>query len=141
MNSALHLRLSWGRVERMLYSKTDSTSKKQLEFVHRNTLRLLRLVNLLLDLQKVEKNEMHLSPQLGDMVGFTKEIAYTFNELAHHKKITLTFTSGTEKLDAWFDPDKLDKVLFNILSNAVKFTPKGGEINVNLTLTQNRFKP
>jgi signal transduction histidine kinase/CheY-like chemotaxis protein/AraC-like DNA-binding protein len=135
------LTLILGPIERMLYSKSETTSKKQLEFVHRNTLRLLRLVNLLLDLQKVEKNEMHLNAQLGDIVGFSKEIAYTFNELAHHKKITLTFTSGIEKLDAWFDPDKLDKVLFNLLSNAVKFTPKGGEITVNIAVTKSDLTP
>ena len=122
------------------YFQKQIARKKQLEFVHRNALRLLRLVNLLLDLQKVEKNEMHLNAQLGDIVGFTKEIAYTFNELALHKKISLTFTSGIEKLDAWFDPDKLDKVLFNLLSNAVKFTPKGGAINISLSINTSSIK-
>jgi signal transduction histidine kinase/ligand-binding sensor domain-containing protein/DNA-binding response OmpR family regulator len=131
------LTLILGPVERLLYSKADGAVKKQLEFVHRNALRMLRLVNLLLDLQKVEKNEMRLNAQLGDIVGFTKEIAYTFTELAHNKKISLTFTSGIEKLDAWFDSDKLDKVLFNILSNAVKFTSKGGAINVTLSVNKN----
>jgi signal transduction histidine kinase/ligand-binding sensor domain-containing protein/DNA-binding response OmpR family regulator len=131
------LTLILGPVERLLYAKTDNVTKKQLEFIHRNALRLLRLVNLLLDLQKVEKNEMHLNAQLGDIIGFTKEIAYTFTELAHNKRISLTFTSGIEKLDAWFDSDKLDKVLFNILSNAVKFTSKGGSIHVTLSVNKN----
>jgi signal transduction histidine kinase/ligand-binding sensor domain-containing protein/DNA-binding response OmpR family regulator len=135
------LTLILGPVEKMLYSKTEVPAKKQLEFIHRNTLRLLRLVNLLLDLQKVEKNEMHLNAQVGDIVGFSKEIAHTFNDLALQKKITLSFTSGTNKLDAWFDPDKLDKVLFNLLSNAIKYTPKGGEINVNLLVTKIETNP
>jgi signal transduction histidine kinase/ligand-binding sensor domain-containing protein/DNA-binding response OmpR family regulator len=130
------LTLILGPIERLANSRLDGSLKKQVEFIHKNTLRLLRLVNLLLDLQKVEKNEMHLRARLGDIVAFTEEITMSFEELSQQKKLTLTFVSKIKKLDIWFDSDKLDKVLFNLLSNAVKFTPKGGSITVEL-ITEN----
>ena len=135
------LTLILGPLERLSNSRLDGALKKQIEFVHKNAIRLLRLVNLLLDLQKVEKNEMHLRARLGDIVAFTKEIVMSFEELTHHKKISLNFVTDIKKLDVWYDSDKLDKVLFNILSNAVKFTQKGGSITVALTTGRNDVFP
>ena len=127
------LTLILGPIERLLYAATSNPLKTQYEFIHRNALRLLRLVNLLLDLQKIEKNEMKLRAGLGDVVAFIKDITYTFSELAEQKKIALSFVSFADKLDVLFDPDKLDKVLFNLLSNALKFTPRGGKIEVKIS--------
>ena len=127
------LTLILGPIERLVNTNLEGTLKKQIDFIHKNALRMLRLVNLLLDLQKFEKNEMHLKASLGDIVAFAKEVTMSFEELAQIRKITLSFTSEIKKLDIWFDPDKLDKVLFNLLSNAVKFTPKGGSIAIGLS--------
>jgi signal transduction histidine kinase/ligand-binding sensor domain-containing protein/DNA-binding response OmpR family regulator len=131
------LTLILGPIERLANSRLDGGLKKQVDFVHKNALRLLRLVNLLLDLQKVEKNEMHLRTRLGDIIPFTREITMSFEELSHQKKIELSFVSEIKKLEIWFDSDKLDKVLFNLLSNAIKFTQKGGKIKVELTTSHN----
>jgi signal transduction histidine kinase/ligand-binding sensor domain-containing protein/DNA-binding response OmpR family regulator len=130
------LTLILGPIERLLYSNNDTGFKKQIELIHRNALRLLRLVNLLLDLQKVEKSEMHLRARLGDLVSFIQEITLSFEELAQQKKIELLFNSEVSKLEAMFDPDKLDKVLFNLLSNAFKFTSEGA-ITVELSVKKN----
>ena len=126
------LTLIMGPVQRLLESELNSSLKKQVGFIHRNAVRMYRLVNLLLDFQKVEKNQMKLQASFGDIISFAKEVTFSFNELASQKKITLDFISDIEKLDIWFDPDKLDKVIFNLLSNAFKFTPNGGMISVEI---------
>lgn len=131
------LTLIIGPAEHILNSQIDSSLKKQIGYIHRNALRLLRLVNALLDLQKVEKNEMHLKARYGNIVSFAKEITLTFEELSKTKKINLSFHSEIEKINCWFDPDKLDKVIFNLLSNAFKFTYKGGNISVDVSTNNN----
>jgi signal transduction histidine kinase/ligand-binding sensor domain-containing protein/DNA-binding response OmpR family regulator len=135
------LTLILGPLSRIMGMNMDIHLKKQVEFIHRNAIRLLRLVNLLLDLQKVEKSEMHLRTRLGDIVNFTRDITMSFEELSVQKKISLSFQSEIDRLDMWFDPDKLDKILFNLLSNAIKFTPKGGKITVMLATDKNNAYP
>jgi len=110
----------------------ESEQKKQYQLIYRNARRLLALVNQLLDFRKLEMQELRLYPSVGDIVSFVKEISYSFTDMAGTKNIHFSFTTSIESLHISFDPDKLERILFNLLSNAFKFTPEHGTIQVML---------
>jgi DNA-binding response OmpR family regulator len=95
-----------------------------------NVSRLKRLLQQILDFRKVESGNMKLAVKQADLVAFINNICWNnFEPLAKEKQIKFSITAP-EKLVAWFDEDKMDKILFNILSNAFKHTPPKGIINV-----------
>jgi DNA-binding response OmpR family regulator/anti-sigma regulatory factor (Ser/Thr protein kinase) len=100
--------------------------------MQRSAERLLRLVNQVLDFNKIEAGRLKLEPKEIDIVAFARDIADAFTSLAADKHITLTFGSNRPRLYGWFDPDKVDMVIFNLLSNAFKFTPRYGEISLTI---------
>jgi signal transduction histidine kinase/DNA-binding response OmpR family regulator/ligand-binding sensor domain-containing protein len=118
----------------------DQELKKPLNLVNKNCHRLLRLINQVLDFRKLEAGQLKFEPKLGDIIDFLKEEVNVFEEFAISKKINLQFDSGLPKQDTWFDPDKIEKIMFNILSNALKFTPQGGSVTVNV-IVKNAEKP
>lgn len=105
---------------------------KQYQFMERNVKHLLRLINQLLDFRKVELGMMKLKVSQGDFAKFVFENFQVFKALAEQKNIEYQFETQDVLCLAWFDWDKMEKVLFNILSNAIKFTPKGGTIKVEV---------
>ncbi|MBC7888261.1 MAG: response regulator [Ferruginibacter sp.] len=124
-------------LEKMVNKTHDSENKKQLQIVQRNAKRLLNLVNQLLDFRKMEVQEFSVHLSLEDMVQFTREITYSFSDISEKKDIALTFSANSEKLETFFDKDKLEKILFNLLSNAFKYSPPGGKVNVNFSSIKN----
>jgi signal transduction histidine kinase len=98
-----------------------------------NGKRMLRLVNQLLDFRKIQKNKMTLKIQEVEIIRFVKEVFENFKPLAQQKNILFTLNSDLDHQMVWIDPDKLDSVLFNILSNAFKFSPRHKHINVHIT--------
>jgi signal transduction histidine kinase/ligand-binding sensor domain-containing protein/DNA-binding response OmpR family regulator len=103
---------------------------KQYSIMKSNVSRLKRLLQQILDFRKVESGNMKLGVKQADLVAFINNICWNnFEPLAKEKKIKFSITAP-EKLIAWFDEDKMDKILFNILSNAFKHTPPKGIINV-----------
>lgn len=118
-------------IEKMLKS-ADNDNKGQLELIHRNARRLLNLINQLLDFRKLEVQEIKFNPSEGDVIRFIKETAYSFTDLSEKKNIAFEFHSGVESLEMIFDQDKLEKILFNLLSNAFKFTPENGSVSVSV---------
>ncbi|WP_163322746.1 hybrid sensor histidine kinase/response regulator transcription factor [Draconibacterium mangrovi] len=127
------LTLIIGPLEDMIES-TDIPErfKKQVSMMHQNSLRLLHMINQLMDFRKIENNKMQLQAASYDIVGFLKEIVMPFYDLAEKKHISLVFEAEKNHLNAWFDMNKLDKVIFNLLSNAIKFTPVNGTIRITL---------
>lgn len=98
----------------------------------RNTKRILDLVNQLMDIRKIEKGQMNLQLSSVEMSGFTNEICQLFDEQIQARQIQFRLEMPTEPIYARIDPHNFDKVLINVLSNAVKFTPAGGQIRVVL---------
>ena len=121
-------------VERMLNKPNEPIPPGQFELIYRNAKRLLNLVNQLLDFRKLEVQEIRFNPSEGDIVQFVRETVFSFSDLAEKKAIPLRFETTLDKLETIFDQDKLEKILFNLLSNAFKFTPEGGEVSVELQL-------
>jgi signal transduction histidine kinase/ligand-binding sensor domain-containing protein/DNA-binding response OmpR family regulator len=124
-------------IEKLLNSTTDSYQQKQLEMINRNAKRLLNLVNQLLDFRKLEVEEVKLHLSEGNVIRFIEESVHSFSDLSEKKDISLQFHTEVKELYASFDMDKLEKVLFNLLSNAFKFTPKAGKVAVNVSCFDN----
>ena len=107
--------------------------RPQYEMIRRNARRLLHLVNQLLDFRKMEVNELRLHPRHGDIMTFVRDISYSFIDLAERRNITFAYRSDAESLFTSFDHDKIERILFNLLSNAFKFTPAHGAVSVTVT--------
>lgn len=110
----------------------DNRFHEQLSMIDRNSKRLMRLVNQILDFQKSEARLLKFEPSKGDIIAFIREIIKSFHPLAEEKQINLNMKNDIAELPMWFDPDKLETILFNILSNAFKFTSRAGEISVSV---------
>jgi signal transduction histidine kinase/DNA-binding response OmpR family regulator len=124
-------------VEDLLNQKAISQKelKSGLLYVQKNAHRLLRLVDQMLDLRKTDAGKQVLQASEQNIVQFLREIVTDFQQKAHKSKIDLQLITPVIHIPLWFDVEKLDKVLFNLLSNAFKYTPKGGYIHVFLQET------
>jgi len=106
--------------------------KQPLSLMERNCQRLLRLINQILDYRRLEVGQMKFEPSNGDIIDFIREEFLSFANLAKSKNIDFRFKTSTDKLEMWFDPDKIEKILFNLLSNAIKFTPINKSVTVEI---------
>jgi signal transduction histidine kinase/ligand-binding sensor domain-containing protein/DNA-binding response OmpR family regulator len=123
-------------LERIIKSTENSSNKEQLKLIQRNAKRLLNLINQLLDFRRLEVQGLSLVVRDGELVSFCREATESFSDLSESRNIQLTFVSNVEELKASFDYDKIEKILFNLLSNAFKFTPEGGKISVKFHLDE-----
>ena len=126
------LTLILGQVDSVMSSNIAVKEKGKLQVANRNAKRLLSLINQLLDLSKLEAKSMSLNAEKHNIVSFLKSLFYSFESLAESKKIALKFESEFENIPSVFDPDKMEKIFYNIISNAFKFTPAKREIKVML---------
>ena len=117
-------------LEKLSVQVVDSEQRKHIDLIQKNAKRLLNLVNQLLDFRKMEVHDIRFHPSEGDLIRFVREAVYSFADLSEKKNIKLTFDSNTSLLEVTFDHDKVEKILFNLLSNAFKFTMGNGEISV-----------
>ena len=120
--------------EDLLSKKSVGTHdlKSSLLLVQKNAYRLLRLVDQMLDLRKTDAGKQRLRTAEQDLVTFVREIVRDFKQKAEKQRIDLQLITTLLAQPLWFDAEKLDKVLFNLLSNAFKYTPKGGLIHIHL---------
>ena len=109
----------------------DGNNKKLLHIVQQSVNRMLRLVNQLMDFNKLENDTLKLKVKRSDVVTELKHIMEIFNVNAQSKDISLITTGIEDSFLMWLDADKIDKITTNLLSNALKFTPRGGKIEVN----------
>ncbi|MEO6479600.1 MAG: substrate-binding domain-containing protein [Ferruginibacter sp.] len=130
------LALIMGPLEDSLSSpKLHFTLKNNLNFIQRNSIRLLRLINQLMDFRKVEEGKMKLNASENNISEFVYEITNAFGDMAKKKSISFNVINRVNDLKLWFDITMIDKVLFNLLSNAFKFTDENGTINVTVDKT------
>lgn len=129
------LTLIIGPLERLIKNEhTKSFVKEQHQIMYRNASVLMELINQLLDFRKNESGKLQLQASKNDLVTFLEEIKIAFDELAREKDITFNFLALEPKMDVWFDKTQIKKVVFNLLSNAFKFTPNGGEISLKVSM-------
>lgn len=126
------LSLIMAPLDKLLKTAHDTSQKNQYQLIQRNARRLLNLVNQLLDFRKLEVQEIKLNASNADIIKFLEEIAYSFTDIAEKKDISFTFNSEIDSLYTAFDADKIERILFNLLSNAFKFTPEHGSISVTV---------
>lgn len=119
-------------LERLIKNTSDASSREQLKLIQRNGKRLLNLVNQLLDFRRLEVQGLSLDVREDELVAFCKEATESFSDLSESRNIKLSFSSNVNELRAAFDYDKIEKIIFNLLSNAFKFTPENGSISVSL---------
>jgi len=124
------LTLILGPVKQMIEKIKDEKLRDNLNMVHRNARRLLELVNQLLDISKLEAGSMTLHTVQQNIVPLLRTLVLSFSSYAERKNITLSMKADNEFIDVYLDKDKFEKIVNNILSNAFKFTPAGGRIEV-----------
>ncbi|MBK8877013.1 MAG: response regulator [Haliscomenobacter sp.] len=130
------LTLILGPVEQLLHSKAVIATegrKRLYEIIDRNAFRLLNLINQLLEVRRIESNALELNLVRGHISVFIGQISGLFDLLAQEKKIDLVFQSHCPELEIGFDPDKMEKILVNLLSNSFKHTSPGERISVLLS--------
>lgn len=120
-------------LEKLLSDRKEEELHKTYLMIYRNAQRILRLINQLMDIRKLDKGQMFLKFRETDMVGFIQDVMQPFEYLARKKNIHFAFKCDMLQLKAWVDLNNFDKVLMNILSNAFKYTPVDGEIEVRLS--------
>jgi signal transduction histidine kinase len=113
------------------YNKTH----KYIALIKQNSLRLLRLINNLIDLNKAEVYELSISPRNLDIVNVVEAITLSIADYTKQKDIELVFDTDIEEKTISFDPDMIERIMLNLLSNAIKYTNKGGRIEVNIRFT------
>ncbi len=129
-------------VEDLLNQKSPSIKdvRQNIAFVQKNANRLKNLVDQLLDLRKVDAGKLNLRFTENDLIPFLKDIIDDFKPNAEKKHIGLQFITEVKALKIWFDFEKLDKVFYNLLANAFKYTPQGGKISVKLGLKDGKVE-
>jgi signal transduction histidine kinase/CheY-like chemotaxis protein/AraC-like DNA-binding protein len=135
------LSLILGPLEKVLSKINDKILRKNLFMMHRNAIQLLKLINELLDLSKLESGQMKLQTNQLNIIQLLKNNLAFFESAANDRGINLKFFSEQESVMGFFDADKLQKIFVNLISNAIKFTPSGGEVLVSVVIKNENIPP
>lgn len=129
-------------IESLLQEITNDTQHQQLKVMERNANRLLALVNQLLDFRKAEEGGHHLHLNEADIIAYLRTVCNNFLDMANKKHINFSFFTTQNLLNMMFDGDKVGKIVTNLLGNAFKFTPDGGNVSVLVeTARGEQYKP
>jgi signal transduction histidine kinase/CheY-like chemotaxis protein len=126
------LTLILGQIESILAGNIESKKKEKLQIADRNARRLLILINQLLELSRLESGSMKLKAEPHNIVSFLKSLFYSFESLAESQKIILKFNSEYKNIPVAFDPDKMENIFYNLISNAFNFSDSDDVIEVSL---------
>ena len=118
-------------------NETDSKRRDIYNLMYRNVLRILRLINQLMDMRKIDNDQLKMHFNRTDMIFFVRDIMKSFDQMAFMSNIDFEIVSNREALEVWIDQGNFDKVLFNIFSNAFKYTPDHGYVLVSLETYMN----
>jgi len=126
------LTLISGYAENLMEALPTNYSKKQVLSINQNAKTLLKLINELLDISKLEAGKMPLSLTQQNIVLYLKNLFFSVESFTEKRNISLNFISDEKDIQASFDSEKMDKIIMNIVSNALKFTPENGEITLTI---------
>ena len=117
-----------------LIKQDDDPHRRSIyETIRRNAERILGLINQMMDLRKIDKGQMQMHMCETELISFIGDIHMLFDQQAKAKNIRFTYEHDTQMLPVWIDRQNFDKVIVNLLSNAFKFTPTGGQIAMSVT--------
>lgn len=132
------LTLILGPIQQILLDYSGSNRMyKKLQIVENNANHLLQLINRLMDFRKMESNHDKIQAAKGNIVKFLKEIYLSFSEHARNKGYEYEFVTSSEQILIYYDRNKLEKVFYNLLSNAFKYTPENGAVKMNIFTEDN----
>ena len=123
-----------GPLYKLIGSDKDEERQRTYDVIRRNAERILSLINQLMDIRKIDKGQMRLCFAESDIVGLVRGVCNNFEYQAKLQEVDLNFVSNATEIKAWVDAGNFDKIIMNMLSNAFKFTPRGGYVNVSLEL-------
>jgi signal transduction histidine kinase/ligand-binding sensor domain-containing protein/DNA-binding response OmpR family regulator len=132
------LTLIQGAMEKIQASK-KATSKDlavPLRVMEKSTQRMLRLINQLLEFRKMQNNKLTLSLESIDVISFLREIVLSFQDIAESKNMDFHFEPSVDSYNLFIDKDNLDKVVYNLLSNAFKYTPCNGKVQLSVAVNE-----
>ena len=112
----------------------SNNDKEKLEVIYRNANRMNYLINELLTFSKIEMKQMHISVRKGDIMHFLEELSHIFDIVAGEREIDFIVSLEDTKEEVWFSPSKLERILYNLLSNAFKYTQPGGYVRLSAKL-------
>ncbi len=124
-------------VDNILKENIDPNIREQLTLARRNLDRVMSLINQILDFRKVQNNKMHLTVEEIPFGEFVKTKSTNFVEIAHNKDIKFDIIDNTQGAKVWLDPERFESIIYNLLSNAFKFTPSGKKITIQTDIKQN----
>ena len=128
------LTLIIGPLEKMMEMKLDDTLHASFRIMYQNAIRILRMMNQLMDLRAMDTGKLKLKIEPVDLLAFIRNIMDSFNDLANTRQINFTLRTTEDIPPVFIDKDCLDKIIFNLLSNAFKFTPQGGSVTVDIRM-------
>ncbi len=126
------LTLILGPLEKLMTEDQVKDAQPQYNLIYKNATKLLSLINQLLDLSSIDAGKMKLEVEIADLINFIKGILAYFQSMAESKNINIEFRSDENKLEIYLDKDKIEKIISNLLSNALKFSHKDGHIVVSV---------
>jgi len=117
-------------IEVLEHETLSVNARKHLTLVHKNTERMLHLVNQILDFRKIENKKMKVLLEKTDVIALLQKVMDNFRLIAEEKNISYQLQTNQEVISTWIDQDKFEKIMFNLLSNAFKYTPANKSITV-----------
>jgi len=125
-------------LQQLINSDKDENRQRSYQTMQRNANRIMGLVNELMDVRKIEHGQLKMQMKEIELSTYLENITSNFDEISEYKNIKLAFyRKGLDQLMAWIDVEYFDKVILNLLSNAFKYTPEGGHINIILSKIEN----
>ena len=112
----------------------SNNDKEKLEVIYRNANRMNYLINELLTFSKIEMKQMRISVRKGDIMHFLEELSHIFDIVAGEREIDFIVNLEDTEEEVWFSPSKLERILYNLLSNAFKYTQPGGYVKLSAKL-------
>lgn len=127
-------------IEVLENEQLSPTSRKHLTLVRQNTERMLRLMNQILDFRKIQNHKMKLLIEETDLIPLLQKVADSFRSIAEEKRMNYQFETSVPSAYGWVDRDKFEKIFFNLISNAFKYTPAGKSISIRIAVQEDHIK-